>query len=695
MVSEGMGLVFKGFLRRGLLVPGIALALSSCAGLMPDASRLHSDRFPAPVPPAAASPEAVRPNPQNLDGSANMSAATADVASETDRLIYFDARDGSRLSDASGRRDLENRTLRLNFVGAPVADVVRTIVSDALGQTVMVADGVEGRISLTSPEPAPARAALAALETVLAESNLVLVERPEGYLLTRLDGARPGLTGMSAELGYGGRVVPVTHTSPSEIVNLIDPFLSDRVEAVPHDDLGVLVLAGPGPDVDAARSAAMTFDRPFLTDRVFGMFELRYVSAETAKSEIDTILAGTGVSLQAVQTIALPRLNMLLVTARDRSQFEQARGWVERFDRPSGGSERRLRYYVVRNAPATTLASQITAAFAGGQTGGGQLVEPRFQGDDAQGQAGASEGEQSRLTVIPDELNNALIIRATDQEYREILELVQRMDVMPPQVLIEATIAEVRLEDGLDFGVRWFFENAGSSETSTLTFSDSETGSTAAVFPGFNYAFSGTDLTATLSALRSITDVTVLSAPSIMVQNNQTAHLQVGDEVPIVTQTATSVTETNAPLVSSVELRETGVILQVTPRINASGMVVLEVNQEVSSVRPTTTSGIDSPTIQKLEFTSTVSVRSSNTIALGGLIRETTSDNEARMPVLGDAPVIDNLFRNRSMSSQRSELVIFLTPRIIWSDQDVDGALIHVRRQFEALEARQPRLFDD
>jgi general secretion pathway protein D len=269
------------------------------------------------------------------------------------------------------------------------------------------------------------------------------------------------------------------------------------------------------------------------------------------------------------------------------------------------------------------------------------------------------------------------------------------MDVMPPQVLIEATIAEVRLEDGLDFGVRWFFENAGSSETSTLTFSDSETGSTAAVFPGFNYAFSGTDLTATLSALRSITDVTVLSAPSIMVQNNQTAHLQVGDEVPIVTQTATSVTETNAPLVSSVELRETGVILQVTPRINASGMVVLEVNQEVSSVRPTTTSGIDSPTIQKLEFTSTVSVRSSNTIALGGLIRETTSDNEARMPVLGDAPVIGNLFRNRSMSSQRSELVIFLTPRIIWSDQDVDGALIHVRRQFEALEARQPRLFDD
>lgn len=682
------------FVLSSLVCGGLLLALQACAQLMPDAAGIHAGRFPATTLPTD---ESVQPSTGPGAPGAQPPAADAETPGpiEQDRLVYFDARDGSRLSQSPNRSDLDNRTLRLNFVDVPVADVVRTIVGDALGQTVMVADGVSGRISLTSAEPAPARAALAALETVLGESNLVLAERAEGYLLTRLDMARPGLTGLSSELGYGGRVVPVTHTTPSAIVSLIDPFLSDRVEVVPHDALGVLVLAGPGPDVDAARRAAILFDRPFLTDRVFGMFELRYVSAETAKSEVDTVLSGTGMSIDAIQTIAMPRLNMLLVTARDRSQFEQAQAWIERLDRPSAGSERRLRYYVVRNTPASTLATQITAAFAGGQTGTGQLIEPRFQGDDAHGESSAPGEEQSRLTIIPDELNNALIIRATDQEYREILDLVQRMDVMPPQVLIEATIAEVRLEDGLDFGVRWYFENAGSNQTSSLQFSDSNTGSTAPVFPGFNYAFSGTDLTATLSALRSITDVTVLSAPSIMVQNNQTAHLQVGDEVPIVTQTATSVTESNAPIVSSVELRETGVILQVTPRINASGMVVLEVNQEVSSVRPTTTSGIDSPTIQKLEFTSTVSVRSSNTIALGGLIRETTSDNESRTPLLGDIPGVGNLFRNRAMSSQRSELVIFLTPRIIWTDDDVGSALTHVRRQFEALEARQPGLFDN
>ncbi len=682
------------FFLTSLAVGGLLLTLQACAHIMPDAARVHEDRYPSrPVPMNEASGNSI--DAQTSESQPPASDTTEQAEVEQDRLVYFDARDGSRLSQTANRSDLDGRTLRLNFVDAPVADVVRTIVGDALGQTVMVANGVTGRISLTSAEPAPARAALAALETVLGESNLVLAERAEGYLLTRIDSARPGLTGLSSELGYGGRVVPVTHTTPSAIVALIDPFLSDRVEVIPHDALGVLVFAGPGPDIDAGRRAAILFDRPFLTDRVFGMFELRYVSAETAKSELDTVLSGTGMSTDAIQTIAMPRLNMLLVTARERGQFEQAQGWIERLDRPSVGSERRLRYYVVRNTPASTLATQITAAFAGGETGAGQLVEPRFQGDDAHGSATAPTEEQSRLTIIADELNNALIIRATDQEYREILDLVHRMDVMPPQVLIEATIAEVRLEDGLDFGVRWYFENAGSNETSSLQFSDSTTGSTAPVFPGFNYAFSGTDLTATLSALRSITDVTVLSAPSIMVQNNQMAHLQVGDEVPIVTQTATSVAEANAPIVSTVELRETGVILQVTPRINASGMVVLSVNQEVSSVRPTTTSGIDSPTIQKLEFSSTVSVRSSNTIALGGLIRETTSDNESRAPLLGDIPGVGNLFRNRAMSSQRSEVIIFLTPLIIWTDDDVGGALTHVRRQFEALEARQPGLFDN
>tara|TARA_R110002073_G_scaffold34954_1_gene102895 strand:+ start:20901 stop:22979 length:2079 start_codon:yes stop_codon:yes gene_type:complete len=692
-----MGVILRCW-RGGIAILSV-LALQGCSLVMPDARGVHAGQFPVATAQAAQTDRGVAVSAPSATPEAD-DAQPVSNADETggERLVYFDQQRGTPATSVSGDRSLDNRTLRLNFVDAPVADAVRTIISDALGRPVLVAAGVEGRITLTSPEPTSARIALAALETVLSESGFALIEREAGFLLTREGEAQASLSEYSTSLGYGGRVVPVTHTNPSSILALIDPFLSERVDVIPHDAEGVLVIAGPSGEVESAVDAIQTFDRPFLTNRIFGMYELQYVNAETAKSEVDSVLAGLGGGNGATTTIALPRLNLLFVVTRDRAQFDQIGAWITRFDRPSGGDERRLRYYVVRNTPASTLASQITAAFAGGETGGAASYGQQHGGDD-NGASGSTTGDSSRgpegrLAIIPDLLNNALIIRATDQEYREILDLVQRMDVMPPQVLIEATIAEVRLVDGLSFGVRWYFENQTGSGVSSTGFTDDFNGTTNPVFPGFNYAFAGTDLRATLNALNSITDVTVLSAPSIMVQNNQTAHLQVGDEVPIVTQTASSVTESNAPLVSSIELRQTGVILEVTPRINASGMVVLDVMQEVSSVRPTTTSGIDSPTIQKLEFTSTVAVRSDNTVALGGLIREAHSDNEAAIPLLGRIPGLGNIFKNREISSERTELVIFLTPRIITTDEDAANVLLHVRRELEALEARRSDLFE-
>lgn len=687
-------MVLRNRLTRTALVVWASVVLSGCFTTMPFDRR--SEAAPS-VSPAASVPAQRTATPeQPADPVAyDPSTRQQDTSEQSaDRLVYFDSADGRSWRSGS-RSDLDQRTMRLSFVDSPIVDTVRAVVEEALGETVMVTAGVQGNITLTSGEPTSVRSALMALETVLAESGYALLQREGGFLLTTLNSASPELSLRGAQIGLGGRVVPVTHTDPSAIINLIDPFLSTRVQALPDDDAGVLVLAGPAHEVSAAEDAVRTFDRPFLTDRVFGMFSLDFASAEAAKSEVDAVLAGLGISTNAVRTIALPRPNLLFVTTRDQSQFERVRQLVERFDTPSGGDERRLRYYTARNAPAATLAAQITAAFAGGQAGDGGV----FQGAGGNGQRSASDAEtasetEGRLAIIPDQLNNALIIRATDQEYREILDLLQRMDVMPPQVLIEATIAEVRLVDGLNFGVRWFFETQSGDGISNISFTDDTNGTANPVFPGFNYAFTGTDLNATLSALNSITDVTVLSAPSIMVQNNQTANLQVGDEVPIVTQQASSVADANAPIVSSIELRETGVILEVTPRINASGVVVLEVNQEVSSVRPTTTSGIDSPTIQKLQFTSTVAVRSENTIALGGLIRESHSDNEAGIPFLSQIPGVGNVFKDRSIASERSELVIFLTPRIIETDEDVANALTHVRRELDALESRQPGLFD-
>jgi general secretion pathway protein D len=251
------------------------------------------------------------------------------------------------------------------------------------------------------------------------------------------------------------------------------------------------------------------------------------------------------------------------------------------------------------------------------------------------------------------------------------------MDIPASQVLIEATIAEVTLREGLDYGVRWFFENAESR----VTLSDNSAGAVSPVFPGIGYTFIETDARVAIDALASVTDVTVLSAPSIMVLNNQTAHLQVGDEVPIVTQQAQSTIDQGAPIVSTLQLRETGVILDVKPRINASNIVTLEITQEVSDVTPTTTSGIDSPTIQQRKFTSTVAVRDKTTIALGGLIRESYTDGESGVPLLKDIPGLGYAFKSRNVEKRRAELVVFLTPRIIRNDEDAKEAIRYIRRE--------------
>ena len=188
---------------------------------------------------------------------------------------------------------------------------------------------------------------------------------------------------------------------------------------------------------------------------------------------------------------------------------------------------------------------------------------------------------------------------------------------MPTQVLIEVTIAEVTLNDQLKFGVRWFLQNNGSS----VTFTDAISGSVKSVFPGFSYALALTNVTAAINTLNQITDVNVISSPSLTVMDHKTAVLQIGDEVPITTGTAVSTIAAGAPIVSSVSYKDTGVILAMTPRINASGRILLDLEQEVSTVVPTTSSGIDSPTIRQRRIRTSVVVNNGEALALGGLIQ--------------------------------------------------------------------------
>jgi general secretion pathway protein D len=274
--------------------------------------------------------------------------------------------------------------------------------------------------------------------------------------------------------------------------------------------------------------------------------------------------------------------------------------------------------------------------------------------------------EELSARIIPDDVNNSLVIMARPGVWRMIEEALRKLDVVPLQVLIEATVAEVTLNDDLRYGVQSFFDEGNT----TTTLSSIASGTIASTFPGFSFVFDDGNIRTILDALDSVTDIRIISAPQVLVLDNRTAELQVGDQVPVSTQSSVSNTDGTAPTVNTVDFRDTGTVLRVTPRVNASGVVNLEIEQEQSSAVATTSSGIDSPTIQQRRLRTTVLVNSGETVALGGLISDTQTDAKSGIPLLSSIPILGNLFGSTSETGRRTEILILVTPRVIRNQEE-------------------------
>jgi general secretion pathway protein D len=310
------------------------------------------------------------------------------------------------------------------------------------------------------------------------------------------------------------------------------------------------------------------------------------------------------------------------------------------------------------------------------------------------------------VKIIADKVKNALVIQAKPSDYRTVESAIRKLDIVPLQVLIEATIFEVTLNDTLRYGVEWFFKFGESSKavfsTSPLgrvdaTSTSALSGAVNAIFPGFSYVVSPTQdsVKAVINALDQVSDVNVISSPQVFVLDNQTATLIVGDQVPITTRSAVSVISPDAPTVNSIEYRDTGVILEVTPRVNAGGLVTMEISQEVSNVSVATTntqSQQDSPTINQRKVESTVSVQGGETVALGGLITDRRENASQGLPFLSRLPVIGWLFGTKSDSAARTELLVLITPRVVGNTDQARQVTQELRSRLRAIAPLDQRL---
>lgn len=332
-----------------------------------------------------------------------------------------------------------------------------------------------------------------------------------------------------------------------------------------------------------------------------------------------------------------------------------------------------------------------------------------FGGGSGGGGLGGSGGQRSRgsqvadlgnnIKIVADPSNNALIIMAKAQDYRDIELVIKQLDIMPLQVLIDATIVEVALKDQLQYGLRWFFTHQdANNQTAGFATLGSVIG-TAASSGGFTYALYSVskNLQLELNALAAQNKINVLSAPSLMVLNNQQATIKVGDQVPILsaaTAYPSGATGTSGVLgTQSIQYKDTGVLLDVRPRVNAGGLVSMEISQAVDNVKnqgAASASGINSPTISQRKIQSTVAVKSGETIVLGGLIVENVDNAITGIPLLSQLPWLGPLFGSTSKDLARTELIVMMTPRVVENSASSEQITNEFRRRLSGLFEQKP-----
>ena len=320
------------------------------------------------------------------------------------------------------------------------------------------------------------------------------------------------------------------------------------------------------------------------------------------------------------------------------------------------------------------------------------------------------------IRIAADVNNNSLVIYASQENYRLIEQTLTRLDRPQLQVAIHATIAEVTLNNDLQFGVEYYLQNNNGSLGFNTQATAGSTGATpgtgtsvgvsqmlSAVLPGGNFLLGPqTNPRVVINALRNITDVKVLSSPSVVVLDNQVATLLVGDQVPVETQSATILTNSNTPIVNSINYINTGVILRVLPRVNVNGNVTLKVEQEVSNVVGGSTSGAQSltPTVSQRQVKSAIAVASGQTVLIGGLISDTQSRARSGIPILEELPGgVGNLFSTNNRTTSRTEIIIFIEPQIIRNSVDAAKIAEELRAKMhgsaDATFQPGPSLFQD
>ena len=637
-----------------------------------------------------------------------------------------------------------NPGVTLKFDNADIYDVLQVILGEILKLDYVIDPAIQGRITLKSTGAISMADIYSTLETALSTSNIAIVRQGKVYKVTRdATAARDALTTQgTGPASVVMQVIPLKFVQANQLVNTLRNFVGPQAAITNDPTNRHLIVVDRAANVEKIIDMVKTLDADYLSHVNIKLIPIQHGEATELAKELDGLFKTSGIfnwtGTEATKAYFLPvaRMNALLVAATNDKVMQAAEHWVKTLDaEPRNGLGAYVHVYPVANSNAAHLASLVTQIFGGapsstpnagasslpsagassfassasgapgaaagtnaasGQAGAAsRTIERGNVPSGQQGAAGTGMGLGGSVQVIADEVTNTLVIRASAQDYQQIRKVLERLDTRPRQVLVQVMVAEVTLNDTLQYGVEWWLKSAltsggkswpgflgldGGIVPKITSAAAGATPSVTGTSTGLNYAVFGSagQVIGMLNLLGQDTDVNVLSTPHVLASDGKIAKIEVGNEVPVVTQTVSTPTSnlttgSTFSTSNSVQYRPTGILLEVKPSITASGQVTLSISQEVSSVgNPVSAGGSEYPSFQKRKVTTDATVEDGKTIMLAGLIEDRGNDTVTGIPGFKDVPVFGALFGTTKKTRNKTELLITITPYVVSSREESD-----------------------
>ena len=614
------------------------------------------------------------------------------------------AASGLKVRRPSEVNDTPISGVTLKFDNADVYEVVQAVLGDILHLNYLVDPAISGKITLNTNGVVSSADVYSILESVLQLNSLSIIRDNKLYKIVRDPTAAKDSISFEAagENSPMIEIIPMKFVQASALLNVLKNFIGPQAGIVNDTTNRYLIIADRAANIAKLKEMIKTLDVDYLQKvRIRVIPILKGDAVEMAK-EMDQLFKTSGMfnwpGTDGNKVFFMPviRMNSLLVAGANDAVLDTAEMWIKKLDdEPKDGVGAGIHVHPIVNSNALHVGNILRQIYGGSPiTSASPASQTIVRGNvpaaaPAASAAAISAGLSGSVQIIPDESTNTLVIKANQQDYLQIKKIIERIDTIPRQVLIQVMVAEVTLSDKLQYGIEWWlksqpFSYNGKSWPGTASLTSGMTPLVAGTNPlttppaaGFNYGiFSAGDLVGLMNLLATNTDVTVLSAPHVLASDGKTAKIEVGNEVPIITQTlSTPTTAATGTLTTSnsVQYKPTGIILEVKPNINQSGLVTLHISQEVSGQGASVEAGGSKyPSFTKRKIETDVTLEEGRTLMVAGLIQDNGNKTSNGLPGLKDVPLFGAIFGAKSDSRDKTELMITITPYIVRNRSEGD-----------------------